>query len=164
MRSLLARALTREAFAPFGEVIDTDWTDRFEINAGMAERYHAIATAEATGPDARTVISIFRGKPYDVPLKLAMVERHPFGSQAFMPLGTGRFLVAVCPDTPEGPGIPQAFIASPGQGVNYRRNVWHAVLTPLETEQDFLVVDRVGAGNNLEEFFFPHTWEITLPD
>jgi ureidoglycolate lyase len=93
-----------------------------------------------------------------------MVERHPFGSQAFMPLGGKPYLVVVCHDQGDGPGMPHAFIAGPGQGVSYPRNRWHAVLTPIGTPQDFLVVDRGGDGANLEEHRFEEPWTIVLPE
>ncbi|MCO5144614.1 MAG: ureidoglycolate lyase [Aquamicrobium sp.] len=163
-RTLTAHKLTRAAFAPFGDVIDTDWENHFPINAGKCERYHDLARVEAEGPNARVLISLFRGTPYDFPLKLGMVERHPFGSQAFVPLSPAPFLVVVCPDGPDGPGTPQAFVTGPGQGVNYRRNIWHAVLTPIGAPQDFLVVDRGGDGDNLEEHHFTDPWEVRLPD
>lgn len=161
-RILTPAPLTRQAFAPFGDVLDTHWHDRFRINAGMAERFHDMAKVEATGPEARVIISLFRGSPYRFPLKLKMVERHPFGSQAFMPLSPAPFLVVVCPDDAGGPGAPRAFVTAPGQGVNYHRNVWHAVLTPIGEKQDFLVVDRGGAGENLQEFHFDEPFEVHL--
>jgi ureidoglycolate lyase len=92
-----------------------------------------------------------------------MVERHPFGSQAFMPLSPRSFLVVVCPDTAEGPGMPQAFLTAPGQGISYPRNRWHGVLTPIGAPQDFLVVDRGGDGSNLDEHVFDQPYEIRLP-
>ncbi len=164
MIPIIARPLTREAFAPFGQVIETEGAHHYPINGGMTERYHDLATAEVAGPDARVILSIFRGKPYDFPLRLSMVERHPLGSQAFMPLGGRPFLVAVCDDEGGKPGTPQAFVAAPGQGVNYPRSLWHAVLTPIGEPQDFLVVDRTGSGSNLEEFHFPAPYEIRLPE
>ncbi len=162
-RTLVARPLTREAFTPFGDVIDSDGPTRYPINGGMTERIHDLARVEATGPNARVLVSLFRAKPYAMPLSLKLVERHPFGSQAFMPLSPRPFLVVVCPDGPEGPETPQAFLTAPGQGVNYGRNVWHAVLTPLGEAQDFLVVDRGGDGSNLEEHEFAEPFEIALP-
>ena len=162
-RIVTARPLTREDFAPFGDVLDTDWENHFPINAGKCERYHDLATVEVEGENARVLISIFKGTPYEFPLVLKMVERHPLGSQAFMPLSPAPFLVVVCLDTPDGPGEPHAFVTAPGQGVNYRRNLWHAVLTPIGASQDFLVVDRGGDGNNLEEHHFTEPWEIRLP-
>jgi ureidoglycolate lyase len=162
-RIVIARPLTREAFAPYGDVIDAGGQNRFPINSGMTERIHDLATAEAAGPNGRVILSIARGKPYEMPLKLAMVERHPFGSQAFVPLAPASFLVVVCADAGSGPGEPEAFLARAGQGVNYPRGRWHGVLTPLGHEQDFLMVDRAGDGNNLEEFHFPEPYEIRLP-
>jgi len=163
-RIITARQLTRENFAPFGEVLDAkDWPNHYPINNGKCERYHDLTTAEAAGTNARVILSLFKGTPYDFPLKLTMVERHPFGSQAFMPLSPRPFLVVVAQDTPTGPGVPQAFITHPGQGVNYPKNLWHGVLTPIGEAQDFLVVDRAGEENNVEEHFFGEPYEIHLP-
>ena len=162
-RAISARPLTREAFAPFGDVIDAGGPTHYPINGGKCERYHDLARVEAAGNNARVLISIFKGTPYQLPLKLGMVERHPLGSQAFMPLQPRPWLAIVCHDTPNGPGEPHAFVASGHQGVNYPRNLWHAVLTPIGESQDFLVVDRGGDGTNLEEFHFPEIYEIRLP-
>ncbi|RUM97404.1 ureidoglycolate lyase [Pseudaminobacter arsenicus] len=163
-RIITAHPLTREAFAPFGDVIETEGAHHYPINDGRCERYHDLARVEANGPNARVLVSLFKGTPYAFPLKLSMVERHPLGSQAFMPLSPAPFLVVVCPDTDDGPGEPQAFLTLPGQGVNYPPNRWHGVLTPIGTPQDFLVVDRGGDGSNLEEFHFSHPYEIRLPE
>ena len=163
MRKILAETLTREAFAEFGDVLDTEGGNHYPINGGRAERYHDLARVEAEGPNARVLISIIRGTPYSFPLKLTMVERHPFGSQAFMPLAPRPFVVVVCHDGENGPGTPHAFVTEPGQGVSYPRNTWHGVLTPFNEPQEFLVVDRGGDGSNLEEFFFDEPWEIHLP-
>jgi ureidoglycolate lyase len=163
-RLITATPLTRAAFAAFGDVIDAAGArTHYAINGGKAERYHALAMAEATGPDAHVLISIVRGMPYDFPLEFKMVERHPFGSQAFVPLSPRPFLVVVCPDQGGVPGEPHAFVTHAGQGVNYRRNVWHGVLTPIGQDQEFLVVDRGGEGANLEEHFFDEPYEIHLP-
>ena len=161
---ILAQPLTRESFAPFGDVIATDGDNHFPINAGKCERHHALARPEVDGDNAHVLISIARGTPYSFPLPLAMVERHPLGSQAFIPMSPRPFVVVVCPDGPDGPGTPQAFLTAPGQGVNYRRNVWHGVLTPVGEAQDFVIVDRGGDGSNLEEFYFSHPYEVRLPE
>ena len=162
-RRILARPLTRENFAGFGDVIDTGGDNHYPINGGKTERFHDLAKVEATGPDARVLINIFKGTPYEFPLSLAMVERHPFGSQAFVPLSAAPFLVVVCRDDEGRPGTPHAFVTAPGQGVNYRHNTWHGVLTPIDEPQDFLVVDRRGDGINLEEHHFDVPYEIHLP-
>lgn len=163
MSIIRAQSLTREAFAPFGDVIDVEGAESFLINNGSCRRFHDLAKVEVAGDNARVLINIFRAQPYPMPHILPMVERHPFGSQAFMPLSPQPYLVIVCPDENGKPGTPQAFLAGPEQGVNYARGTWHAVLTPIGEPQDFLVVDRGGDGNNLEEFFFDTPYEIQLP-
>ncbi len=162
-RKILAHPLTREAFAPFGEVIDKVGDEPRAMNGGKARRFHALGRVETSGTDAEALISIAEAAPYQFPLKLTMVERHPLGSQAFLPLTPAPFLVVVCPDMGNTPGEPLAFITAPGQGVNYARNTWHGVLTPIEEVQDFFIVDRGGEGVNLEEFHFEEAWEIHLP-
>lgn len=165
MNRITACPLTRDAFAPYGQVLDaTDWPTHYPINSGKCERYQALATAEAIGTDASVILSIFKATPYELPLSLAMVERHPYGSQAFMPLQPRPWLVIIAPDTPSGPGEPLAFLASGTQGVNFPRGLWHGVLTPLRQPQDFLVIDRAGNEPNVEEFFFSQPYEVRLPE
>ncbi len=161
-RTVLIEPLTREAFAPFGQVLTTQDAHHFPINNGMTERFHDLANVEIDGENGRTLISIFRGQPYSLPLTLKLVERHPLGSQAFMPLHNRPFLVTVCPDDNGRPGTPRAFLTQPGAGINIGRNVWHGVLTALEAEGDFLVVDRGGDGVNLEEHVFDEPYEIVV--
>ncbi len=159
MAVVLIEPLTAEEFAPFGQVIQKEGANHYPINAGMTERFHDLAKVELGGVHARPLISIFRGKPYDLPLTLRMVERHPLGSQAFYPLSPLPFLVIVASDQSGIPELPRAFLTAPWQGVNIAMNTWHGVLTPLQQECDFLVVDRGGEGNNLEEHHFdlPYT-------
>ena len=107
-RVVTARPLTRAAFAPYGDVLDTDWTNHYPINAGRCERFHELARIDTIGEDARAILSIFCGTPYDMPLTLTLVERHPLGSQAFMPMDGRPFLVVVCPDKDGRPGRPEA--------------------------------------------------------
>jgi ureidoglycolate lyase len=126
----------------------------------MTERFHDLARVELGGVHARPLISIARGKPYTLPLTLTLMERHPLGSQAFYPLSTRPFLSIVAPDEGGRPGTPRAFICGSGQGINMAMNTWHAVLTPLEAESDFLLIDRGGDGNNLEEYVFDDPWLI----
>ena len=154
MKRIPIQPLTREAFAPFGQVIERDGAPNFPINAGKCTRYHDLAKIETTGEQARPMISLLRGEPYPLPLELGMVERHPLGSQAFVPLTDFPFLVVVAEETEGGPGEPIAFRTAPGQGVNIGRNVWHGILTPLDGVSDFAVVDRGGEGVNLEEHFY----------
>ncbi|MGV8953357.1 MAG: ureidoglycolate lyase [Cypionkella sp.] len=163
MTTIFVEPLTASAFAPFGQVIELAGAQHYPINGGMTERYHDLARVELGGVHARPLISIFRGQPYSLPLRLTLVERHPLGSQAFYPLSDRPFLVIVADDVSGTPATPRAFLTAPGQGVNIAMNTWHGVLTPLQAESDFLVVDRGGDGNNLEEHHFPtpHTVQLT---
>jgi len=162
-RTVAIEPLTRAAYAPFGQVIETEGAHHYPINGGKTERYHDLATVELGGATARPLVSIARGQPYALPLQLTMVERHPLGSQAFYPLAQRPFLSIVCPDEGGVPGTPRAFRCAPGQGINMAMNVWHGVLTPLGEVTDFLIIDRGGEGNNLEEYFFEEPWLIVDP-
>jgi ureidoglycolate lyase len=157
------RPLTQSAFASFGEVIEADPARMRLINGGTTERFHALAAAEAAGEGARVVINLFRGQPRVFPYAVNMMERHPLGSQSFSPLSGRPYLVVVSKDEAGRPGRPQVFLARGDQGVNYRRNVWHHPLMSLDAPSDFLVVDRDGPGNNLEEFFFDTPFIIGAP-
>ena len=157
------RPFDREAFRPFGDVIDTDPSTMRLINGGNTERYHALAQADVTGDGARVVINMFRGKPRSFPHTVDMMERHPLGSQSFSPLSARPFLVVVAEDEGGKPGRPRAFLAGPGQGVNYHRNVWHHPLMTIGQTSDFLVVDRDGPGVNLEEYFYEQPFFIAEP-
>ena len=155
--------LTKAAFAPFGEVIEADPDTMRYINNGTTERFHALASADVVGEGARVIINLFRGQPRDFPYTVGMMERHPFGSQSFSPISGRPFLVVVSEDEGGKPGRPQVFLARGDQGVNYARNVWHHPLMSLSAVGDFLVVDRDGPGNNLEEYFFDTPFVISEP-
>jgi ureidoglycolate lyase len=155
--------LTKSAFAPFGDLIEADPTTMRYINGGTTERFHALASAEASGEGARVIINLFRGQPRAFPYEVGMMERHPFGSQSFSPVSNLPFLVVVSQDENGNPGRPQVFLARGDQGVNYRRNVWHHPLMSLGEPSTFLVVDRDGIENNLEEFFFDTPFIIREP-
>lgn len=157
--TLKLRSLTAEVFAPFGDVIEVSGAVDKYINQGKCARYHD--RAQLDFHEGRAGISVFQSQAFDLPIKLEMVERHPDGSQAFLPLSDKPFVVVVAPDNAGVPGEPVAFITAPGQGVNYHRNTWHGVLTPLHPPGLFAVVDRIGNGPNLEEFWFQNAYTIT---
>ena len=161
MKTIVPRPMNRQEFEKFGDVIDFDRPPDFAINKGMCDRYHGLSNSEATGEDAGIIISLGRAKPRSLPLNLEMMERHPLGSQAFIPLGKKTMLVVVAEDRNGTPAEPIAFLTMAGQGVNYRRNTWHAVLSPLDGTTDFVIVDREGPGDNLEEYFFKVPYLIT---
>lgn len=149
--------LTQDAFAPFGEVISIDTArDSYPINLGTTTRFHDISRVDVADEGGAPIISIFRGTPRPKPIEIKMMERHPLGSQAFMPLSAQKFLIVVASgtDTPQ-PEDLRAFLSDGTQGVTYAKNVWHHPLLVLEEDSDFLIVDRSGPGNNLNEVDLP---------
>jgi ureidoglycolate lyase len=161
-RTIVARPLTAGAFAPFGEVLDTSGEPDRLINQGLCGRYHDRARLDFA--DGRAGISVFDAEPRALPYRLDMVERHPDGSQAFLPMTQAPFLVIVAPDDGGTPGRPLAFLTAPGQGINLARGTWHGVLTPLSAPGLFAVVDRIGPGANLEEHWFDTPWTVVTED
>ena len=159
-RQIPVEPLTQEAFAPFGTVIDKAAVAPRPMNAGKARRFHDLAQVPVAGADGQVVIGFVEAEPYTLPLSLSLVERHPLGAQAFIPVNAAPFLVVVCPDEGGKPGRPRAFLTAPGQGVCYAPGTWHGVLTPLDRPQDFWVIDRGGPGVNLEEHPFDEPWII----
>lgn len=151
--------LTATAFGPFGDVLDASGAPDKMINAGLCGRYHDRAQLDFGG--GRAGISIFKAKARDLPYQLDLLERHPAGSQAFLPLSADPFLVIVAPDESGKPGRPVAFLTAPHQGVNFHRGTWHGVLTPLHAPGLFAVVDRIGDGDNLEEVRLDLPYTIT---
>ena len=150
MRSLTPEPLTADAFAPFGDVIEaSDRAETIPINYGWTTRFNALTDVNVG--DGRAIISLFRSKPL-APLVLKIFERHPDGSQAFMPLNGRPYLVAVAPAGAFDPSRVRVFRAAANQGVNYAKGTWHHFLLALEAESDFMVVDREGGpGENLDE-------------
>ena len=159
MSILTARPLTATAFAPFGDVLEAAGTPDRLINAGLCGRFHDRARLDF-GPGGRPGLSIFDARPRSLPYRCDLVERHPEGSQAFLPMTEHPFLVIVAPDAGGRPGPPLAFLTAPGQGVNLLRGTWHGVLTPLAAPGLFAVVDRIGDTPNLEEYRYPHPFEV----
>jgi ureidoglycolate lyase len=162
--SIQIQSLTHENFSPFGEVIGCEGNAFFHINDAHTERYHALVTTEIVG-EAKAGISIFRNiKTTEIPLEVSMLERHPNGSQAFIPMQGQKFLVIVAPSlNANEPDISQlqAFITDGSQGVNYPAGTWHHPLLTLESPSDFAVVDRIGSGHNCDVFQFPYPIKIT---
>jgi ureidoglycolate lyase len=165
MRTLVIEPLSKAAFAPFGDVIETEGSAHFMINNGSTMRFHRLAQVETATPEDAAIISIFRAEALPMPLTVRMLERHPLGSQAFMPLLGNAFLIVVAPpgEVPLS-GQVRAFVSDGRQGINYHRGVWHHPVLTLERRDDFLVVDRSGTGNNCDEHFFNEDeWLVLAP-
>jgi len=145
-------------FAAFGDVICTDGDPDKIINQGLCGRFHDRARLDFDGGAAG--ISLFKAEPRRLPLTLDMMERHPQGSQAFIPMSMDPFLVIVAEDDGGAPGRPRAFQTLAGQAINFHKGTWHGVLTPLHAPGLFAVVDRIGAGPNLDEHWFDTGYRV----
>jgi len=154
MTTLQIEELTAEAFAPFGDLIDVLGPPTKLINAGLCGRHHDLARLSFDA-EGRAGISLFEAQARALPYVLDLVERHPLGAQAFLPLDGVPFLVCVAEDADGVPVRLRAFLTKPGQGVNILRNTWHGVLAPIGAPGRYAVVDRIGPGANLEEYPLP---------
>ena len=155
VRQVRADPLDAAAFAPFGTVIEAGRGERRLINGGLCRRWHDQCRPDVQGGAA--CVSVFEAEPRALPYRLDLIERHPLGSQAFLPLTAHPFLVIVS-DGPEA--APRAFLAAPHQGVQLRRGAWHGVLTPLHAPGLFAVIDYAGPEANLEEHRFDEPWDV----
>ena len=143
------KPITKENFSKFGDVITTEGIKPLDINNGYAKRYDGIAKLNTATEDGKTTISIFSALKRNFPMKIDMTEKHPLGSQAFIPMKETTFLCFVSPPG-DKPNLNQleSFIIPKGLGVNYKPGVWHFPLISTE-DMNFLVVDREGTGENL---------------
>ena len=168
MSLLLPQPLTSEAFAPFGDVIQVHEAGGVyeNINNNTCHRYNGLAVVDVVS--GTSGISIFRATPRVFPFKIDLLERHPLGSQAFMPLGNARFIIIAAADSghnePDWNSI-QVFSAGAGQGISFHRNIWHHPLLAVDETGDFLVVDRLSqadSGDNLHECTAPADCNIEI--
>ena len=148
--TITPKKITKENFAKFGELITTEDIKPISINDGYAKRFDGIANLDTAKDNGKTTISIFSAIKRTFPMKIDMMEQHPLGSQAFIPMKETTFLSFVAPNG-EKPDLDkiEAFIIPPGLGVNYKTGTWHFPLIATE-DMNFLVVDRKGLGDNLK--------------
>jgi ureidoglycolate lyase len=150
--------LSKEAFAPFGDVVELENAEQRPINQGFATRFHDLAKIEVGEGEA--IISIFTALPRPLPIAIKLMERHPLGSQLFYPLQNEEWFVLVC-DNPLDKKSYRAFKASGTQGVNYNPNTWHHPLL-VASESRFIVIDRKGEGHNLEEVWLNNLLSLNI--
>ena len=141
--------INRKNFNPYGDLISSDDIDYIDINAGYAKRFDNLANIDTLNGEGKTIVSIFSASKRTFPMKIDMMEKHPLGSQAFIPMKETTFLSFVAPpgESPEISKI-QSFIVPPKTGINYKPGIWHFPLISTE-DTNFLVIDRKGNGNNL---------------
>ncbi len=160
MQIISPEPLTAAAFAAFGDVLDATGSFRL-INEGQCQRHHdraRLAFAAEIDPNNRPGLSIFNAAPRALPYTFDLIERHPEGSQAFIPMTQHPFLVIVAPSPADK---PRAFLTNGAQAINLHRGTWHGVLTPLHAPGLFAVLDRIGTSANLEEYRYPQPWVVS---
>lgn len=157
-RQISIQPMDAASFASFGDVLTLKSKPDKMINQDMCGRHHDLSKLDFT--DGQAGISLFDAVPRQLPYTLDMMERHPLGSQAFIPLHEHGFLVIVAPDMGGKPGEPLAFLTAPRTGINIYKNTWHGVLTPLQAPGMFAVIDRIGNGANLEEYWLDEEYII----
>ncbi len=147
--SIKPKPITKDNFKKFGDMITTEDINPLEINNGYAKRYDGIAKLDTKKENGESTICIFSALKRSFPMKVDMMEKHPLGSQAFIPMKETTFLSFVAPagNKPDLTKV-EAFIIPKGIGVNYNAGVWHFPLISTEN-MNFLVVDRKGKGDNL---------------
>lgn len=163
MNSLPVKPLSRDAFAAFGDVVESEGRDSYFINNGMAERFNELARVETRGEGSCPIISLVKSKKFELPRKVDHVEYHPHGSQAFLPLDNTPFVVVVArAGEAPAPEDLQAYVTNGKQGINYHVGTWHHVLLTPYAAMDFICVDRAGEGDNCVDYHYPETQQLTL--
>ena len=141
--------IARDNFAEYGDLISSNDIYPMDINDGYAKRFDNLANINTSKDEGKTIVSIFSALKRTFPMKINMMEKHPLGSQAFIPMKETTFLSFVAPPgkSPEISKI-QSFIIPPKTGINYKPGIWHFPLISTE-DTNFLVIDRKGNGENL---------------
>ena len=160
MKELKLYQLNKDQFEPFGDIIDTKQQLPFEINDGNCFRYNNLAKLSFNKGQAG--ISLFKSKKITLPYSFNFMEKHPLGSQAFIPVFGCRFIVIVAKEVNGLPSDPTAFITTHGQGVNYHNGIWHGVLAPIDDDAIFTVIDWIGKESNLETHTFDSWFQLNL--
>mgnify|MGYP001374742263 CR=1 FL=1 len=148
------KKITAKNFKKFGELISTKKIKPININNGYAKRFNSLCKINTSLKKGNPIISIFLAKKRKFPMNIDMMEKHPLGSQAFIPMSETKFLVFVAPKGKK-PNIKKikSFIVPKQTGINYKSDVWHFPLISMKN-MNFLVIDRKGIGNNLITYKF----------
>ena len=149
MKVIKAKKITKKNFSKFGQIIDTSKKNPININNGYAKRFDNLINVDTSKKRGKPIVSIFNAKKRKFPMKIDMMEKHPLGSQAFIPMEDTKFLIFVAPkgDRPDINKI-QSFVVPRQTGINYKTGIWHFPLISTKN-MNFLVVDRKGKGKNL---------------
>lgn len=155
--------LSNDVFAPFGDVIEVSDNNKIiKINDGLADRHHDLAKVDVNEQDGHAIVSIIDTQSTSLPLSVSTMERHPIGSQAFIPIGNAPYVVLVAPSGDFDHQNLQGFLAQPHQGINYAKGTWHHACISLDDSNQFLVIDRGGEGKNCDFVSTPESVNIII--
>ncbi|EED32929.1 ureidoglycolate hydrolase [gamma proteobacterium NOR5-3] len=165
MKELQLKPLTAQGFAPFGDVIDGQVAcEQYPINEGLTQRHHALAAIDCAREGGAPALSLFRAQAIKADFVLRSMERHPLGSQAFINTSGNPYAIVVARAGILDEDAIQGFLATGEQSVSYHRGTWHHYLLALNTASDFVVVDRIGPGNNCDEIDLQTPLKLVLPE
>jgi ureidoglycolate lyase len=164
VKKMVVEILTKNAFLPFGEVIELDSAGGMLVNAGTAMSRRDLARVDVGAEGGRTSVNFMRASPQTMPIRVSALERHPLGSQAFLPLGDQPFMIVVAAPGPFDVKTLRAFVTRGRQGINYGKGVWHHALICLGEESQFIVVDRAGEGLNFNEVTLEQPLLVEYPE
>ena len=155
--------LTNDVFAAFGDVIEVSDSNKIiPINDGLADRHHDLAKVDVDDQNGHAIVSIIDTESTTLPLSISVMERHPIGSQAFIPIGNAPYVVLVAPAGDFDHQSLQGFLAQPHQGINYAKGTWHHACISLNNSNQFLVIDRGGQGDNCDFVSIPESVNIII--
>ena len=143
------KKINKKNFSKYGQIIDTSKKTYFRINNGYAKRYDNLGKINTSTKKGKTVVSIFSAKKRLFPMKIDIMEKHPLGSQAFIPMKETSFFAFVAPKG-NRPNLRKikSFIIPKQTGINLNPGIWHFPLISTK-KMNFLVIDRKGKGKNL---------------
>ncbi|MFT7221858.1 MAG: ureidoglycolate lyase [Candidatus Azotimanducaceae bacterium] len=161
-RLIAPKPLSKDLFALYGDVIETEGAEHRQINEGHTTRFHNLAQLNLIDANGQPSINIFRSSPRVPPLTLSLMERHPVSSQAFYPLSGEPYLIVVAPPGELHPEKIEVFLARADQGINYHAGTWHHYSLALNTTSDFLVVDRIADDENCDEVLLDEPDQVQI--
>lgn len=144
MKRYAIEPITADAFAPFGTVLAAP-PDLARVNfAAPVSNYR---------PTARANLALVRPPMATFPFRVSLMERHPFSTQAFLPLGGAPALLFVAPGGDEGPNLlaARAFAVPGDVGVSYAVGTWHMGMASLrDTGSMAMLVHEDGSAGDTE--------------
>ena len=153
-------SINLDNFSEFGHIIHKDFAfEKILINQSTTIRHHNISDLALNNEDGISAISIFSGSPRSIPIEIKIMEKHPIGSQSFLPVQNIDWLIVVSKEKNDMPDLDamRCFRIQGDVGITYKKNVWHHPLL-VRKNQDFWIVDRIKKDENpsinLKEYHF----------